>query len=305
MYVISNLVSITDSVFVFSSVNEPDLLRGEVAWVSGATYTLGFEVVDVTNHKKYKNILAGSNTVVPSLDPTRWSESGISNKWAAVDLLRNTQSISTTEITIMLSLNKAIDSLGLVGLYGDSVEIRLNNGASDIYTYTQSLYYRNPTDWYEWHFGEFKRLQSIIRLDLPPVSNCVLTIKVKPINNLAMIGGVHPGTKVYLGELQYGASNQGMNFSRIDRNIDGSAIVIPRPTKPLYRGTLSIEKSKLPKAMDARASLSGVTAIWTGLDDRNIDDYFELFLINGVWKQFEPEAGTPTHATIQLEVEEL
>lgn len=305
MYVISNLVSITDGVFVFSSVNEPDLLRGEVAWVSGATYTLGFEVVDVTNHKKYKNIQAGSNTVVPSLDPTRWTESGISNKWAAVDLLRNTQSISTGDITIILNLPKAIDSLGLVGLFGDSVEIRLNNGASDIYTYTQSLYYFNPTDWYEWHFGDFKRLQSIIRLDLPPVSNCVLTIKVKAINNLAMLGGVHAGTKMYLGELQYGASNQGMNFSRVDRNIDGSAILIPRATKPRKLANLSIPKNKVSQLLDVRSDLSGITALWTGLDDKNIDDYFDLFLINGVWKQFEIDATHPTHATIQLEVEEL
>ena len=302
MYVILP-VSITDANFTYSNIVEPDTSIGEAFWVAATSYTLGQEVIR-PNHKKYKNILAGVDAGLPENTPARWTESGVSNKWAAADTLRNTQSSNAETLVMKFLPAELIDSIGLGGLYGTDVNITVNVSGSPIYSYSQSLFKRNPIDWYGWFFSEFRQLESIVRIDLPIYANSEIVITITNIGQQAKCGAVVFGKKHYIGDIQYSSSGDDLNFSKFDRAFDGTAMLIQRRSIPTVDASLIVNKTFCDDIRSIKKKLNAVPTVWTGINDSNIDDYFELFLIFGIYKQFSINATFPTAAEITLKLEE-
>jgi hypothetical protein len=295
--------TIADANFISSNISEPD--TGEAFWLAATAYTLGQEVIR-PNHMKYKNILAGTDAGLPENTPTRWKESGITNKWAAVDNIRNTQSARADSLVMRFAFSELIDSIGVVGLEGTDIKIELFLSGSSIYSYTQTLYKRNSINWFDWAFKPLRKIKSVVRLDLPIVANSEIVITVNNQGSIAKCGGVVIGKKQYIGKITYSSSGSALNFSTYDRNFDGTiSTLIQRPSKPTVNAALQVEKAYVDDLLFAQTQLNAVPTIYTGLDDLNIDSYFELFLIMGIYKRFEIDATYPSHAVIQLELEEF
>ena len=293
-------VTILDSNFIYSNVPEPD--TGEALWVAATSYTLGTVVIRPTTHRKYKNTLAGIDAGLPESTPTRWEESGVTNKYAALDTLRNTQSAYANSLVIKLMFTEFIDSIGIIGVVGQSINV-VSNGVQ-VYDYTQSLLKRTANDWYAWAFNEFQQIESVVRLDLPIYANPEITLTILNEGGIAKCGGIVPGRKVYIGDITHSSSGDDLNFSTFTRAFDGTSTLVPRRSVPTVDGELNVGKENVDIIRNVKKALNGVPTIWAGLDDSNINDYFELFLIYGVYKQFSinPES---THAKIILKLEEF
>ena len=292
---------------VSSTVPEPD--AGESLYSAATTYALGARAYSATSHRIYESLQAGNlnkpQPVPPEKNTTWWVEVGATNKYACVDLERNTQTVGTSPMVITVSPGARINSLALMGMEADSVQIEMINGGSVVYTKTTDLRLRRVRDGYEYAFKPFDLQPSVVVFDLYPFSTATLRITLTRSTGVVKIGSIVPGTYAYLGATQYAANNDSRNFSTIDRDIYGTATLTPRRALPVTSQSLLAPKDSINDILDARSRLNAVPAVYSGLDDRGSDGYFEAFLILGIYTRFSVRASGPNHAEVSLDLEEI
>lgn len=303
-------LTITDAILTSSTVPEPD--TGETAWNSGATYALGDRRYVASNHTMYESLIASNLGNDPTLEvqndpdnpPTKWLEVGKTNRWQAIDLLRNTKSSGTSPMVIVLTPGKRIDAAGFFGLEADAITISMTVGATEVYSYTENLSRREVWGWYDYVFQAFSTKPSVALFDLPPSTGAVITITLTAASGTVKIGSIVIGSKTNIGNVEYGAESDVLNFSRIDRAFDGTVQLRPRRSIPKAIESVWAEKAMVNKIRDLRTNLNAVPAVWAGLDQTN-DDYFEALLILGVYRKFTIDLSYPEHAKLSLEIEEI
>lgn len=302
-------IEITDAILTSSTITEPD--TGEAVWVAATSYALGQVVIRTTTHKKYENILAGVDAGVPENTPTRWldlslsaNSNGITNRYAMFDTLRNTQSIKASPITIVLTPNSRIDSLGLLSVDADSVHIVITNGAETVYDVTRSLSSHEVLDWYSYYFAPFTKIPNLVFFDIPPYSTSVITLTFTSISPIK-IGAIVIGNQTDLGKALHEFGSDEQNFSRIEREVTGESILLPRRSVP----KVNIQTIASPLALNtiraARKNLNAVPAVWSGLDDKVDNPYFDTVLLLGVYKKFLIEPPNSNAVNISFEIEEI
>lgn len=296
-------ITVNDAILTTSNVAEP--YAGEVAWVAATSYVLGQEVIRSTTHKKYKNILAGADAGLPENTPLRWTESGVTNKYAMFDQLRSTQTSVPSPLTVTVTPGKRINSFSAIGLVGETITLTMTQGGTTIYSYTQNLSTRIVKNYYDYCYAEFGNMPAIAKFDLPPASNGVITFSLSSATGTVKCGGLIIGNQTYLGQLQYGAKIGSRNFSTIDRAFDGTATLIPRPSKPTVNGRLFSDVSITEKVLAIKAQLDGVPAVFSGLDDKTTDARFSGLLISGLLRSLEPSLDYPSTNMVEIEVEEI
>jgi hypothetical protein len=95
-----------------------------------------------------------------------------------------------------------------------------------------------------------------------------------------------------------------LNFSTVDRDFAGNAILIPRRTLPKTSQVCWIDKGGVTAARAVRDLLNAVPAMWVGLDDPN-HNYFSSLLILGIYLRFTINLDYEEIARIALELEEV
>lgn len=295
-------LEINDARLTSSTIAEPD--AGETAWNAATSYVLGDVVIRTTTHKKYENILAGVDAGVPESTPTRWIEIGATNRWAMFDTLRNTQSIKASPVTIVLTPGARVDSIGLLSLDAETFTITAVVGAETVYSHSQELNTREVLNWYYYYFAEYSNIPNVVLFDIPPYSNAVITITLTSVSDVKA-GAIVIGNQTYLGKAVYGAVSEETNFSRIEREVTGEAILLKRRSIPKINIQTLADKSLINKIRDTRKSLNAVNAVWSGLDDKVANKHFETLLLLGVYKRFEIDINQPDNVLINFEIEEM
>ena len=293
------------AILTSSTVAEPDASMGEVAWNAATNYALGQVVVRTTTHKKYENILAGIDAGLPENTPTRWLDRGPSNKYAMFDTLRNTKTRAPSPLSVTLTPNKRIDAIGVFGIEAETITITMMNGTEQVYSVTQNLNTRNVANWFGYFFEPFSNIPSLAKFDLPPYTGGVLTVTFASNTGMVACGALIVGNQTYVGAVQYSAVSEELNFSRIDRAFDGTALLTQRRSIPKVNAKIYAKKNNTNKIRALRTSLNAVPAVWSGLDDLNTDDYFEALLILGIYKQFVVDIAYLDYTLVNLEIEEI
>lgn len=304
-------LTITDSILTSSTIPEPDPSAGESLWTSGSTYpTVGTKVVLTSTHRAYQKLtpnVTTNLTVAPNLNTTDWADIGPSNRWAMFDTTRTTGSIYSSDVTIVLTPNATnttrINSIALVGCTATAVTITVTNAGNTIYSYYTKLLSRTSTGWYKYFYGTFAYKNNIVKFDIPPSLNNVVTVTFNMPTN-GVIGNVIIGGYIQLGDIQTGVTLEAQNFSKIDRDSYGNSTLVQRRSVPKTSQRVFTSKGNVNKLMDARDTLNAQPAIWAGIDDNN-DLYFEPLLIMGVYKEFSISMDYPDHAIVSLQLEEM
>lgn len=287
--------------FGSSTIPEPD--TGETAWVSGTTYAIGDVRILATTHRKYTRLTAGAGTVAPNLDATNWVDSGPTNRWAMFDLNRNIPSTGTGPVVITFAPGKRVDSLALVGLVATSVRIQVITAAGTVYDTTIDTLDRNTYDWLSYLLGGFRYKPTVIRFDIPPVANATIVVTLS--GSTVKCAGLICGASVYLGVAQYQAVNNAVNYSKIDRDAYGNVTLTQRRTVPKVDVKLECAKNTVDALRQVRSDLNAVVAMWSGLDDKTDDGYFESLLIVGIYREFSISLDYPDFAMTTLQIEEV
>lgn len=275
---------------------------------AGTTYALGDRVIVVgsDSHHAYESLQAGNVGHTPASSPTYWADLGPTNRWAMFDLLRNTQTDVPSPLTVVISPGQRINSIGLVGLQATSATLTVTSvtGGGTVYTATQNLNLRETLGWYDYFFLPFDYQESMVLWDLPAYSDAQIALTLTNTRGNVKCGGVVLGTFEYLGEAQYGADADTLNFSSVTRDDYGNSQLVPRRNVPKTAQTLLVEKSRVNRLRKIRDELNAAPALWSGLDD-DTDGYFEALFILGYYRRFSISAQHPTHAIVTLELEEI
>lgn len=296
-------LEITGSRLTSSGAAEPG--PGEVAWNAATPYTTGQKVYLASSHTRYERLAPGGTTATsPDADPVNWADIGPTNRYAMFDLLRNTGTVSASPFTVVITPGQRVDSLGLVGLVADSVTVQMHNGGDLVYSQTINLSTRATASWSDYFHGLFTFRSAVARFDLPPFVAGVITVTFTRSTGDVTVGGLIVGTSVYVGDTQYSAESDALNFSVVERDAFGNSQLIPRRTVPKTNQSLFCTKTRVNKVIKVRDDLNAVPALWSGLDDAN-DGYFEALLILGYYRRFTISLDHPDVAVIALELEEV
>lgn len=257
-------------------------------------------------HTASSSVNRGNALPVPPETKTDWwIESGATNRWAAFDLERNTQSVGASPMAMIFAPGERINSVAVLGMVADSVAITATSDGVIVWQKTFDLRIRSVSDGYDYCFEPFDRAPSAVALDIPPFTNvAIAAVLQRSDGGDVSCGSVVVGTSVYLGGVKYGAESDAMNFSTVTRDIYGTATLVKRRTAPKTNQTMSVKKERLNKILKVRDLLDAVPAVWVGLDDA-LDGYFEALLILGIWKRFVPNLSDPSDLNISLELEEI
>lgn len=280
-----------------TSIAEPDTSQGEVAWVSGSAIAIDTVRIRTSTHRKYRAIAAiaaGSNTVAPESAPTLWQDIGPTNKYAMIDLNRNIGTKSVTTLTATITPNKRINTVFLSGVVGSTALLEVLDGSDNViksknYALSNRFGIRTYTEYF---FGEFSNVPTILEMDLPQITSIKvrITINSSGVGGAVQIGVFAVGNSKYIGEIQWQPEDDAQNFSKIERAFDGSlelTNLIRRRSVPQLSLRLHSPKAITNLLRQLRRDLNAKPAIWSGLDDKTDDDYFESVLIFGIYRQFK------------------
>jgi hypothetical protein len=295
-------ITIGDLQLISSTVSEPD--AGETAWDAATAYAIGDKAILVSTHRVYQRLVAGTTATSPDQDSENWSDIGATNKWAMFDLLRSAGTTGPTPLTVIIAPGQRVNALALVGLDADEVTIEMVSGGATVYSVTEDLNLREVTTWSDYFFEPFSFRQTMIRLDLPAFSGAQITVSISKAAGDVTCGGLIVGKSVELGETVQNPVSDVLNFSTIDRDIFGNAILVQRRNVPKTTQTAICDRAAVDKIRAVRDELNAVPAVWSWLDDET-SDAFESGVICGVYKSFSITFDQPFTATIQLEIEEV
>ncbi|MGZ5628659.1 MAG: hypothetical protein ACXWFA_18210 [Methylobacter sp.] len=274
-------------------------------YASGSTYALGERVIDPVNHMVYESYLAG-NIGQPLTDTTKWQKIGATNKFAMFDMLSSAATVAPGSLTWVLTPGQRVNSLGLLGMIANTVIVSASSGGNVVYTATADLNTRYVFNHTDYAFKPFSTKPSIVRFDIPPHSDIVITITIAATEGDVSIKWCGIDLSEYIGDVLYNPTPGGKNYSTVERNsIDGGINrMIPRPRIPTVPLTLAVDKSRVNAVDDLLVKLDGRTAIWAGLHDDS-DGYFDLLLVCGFCSDFSWDLDAPTSALLKLTLESI
>lgn len=283
----------------------------ETAYNAATTYPVLATVSSAATHRVYESLQAANVgnpiPVPPETFTAWWLDVGPTNKWAMFDLSRNTQTVHTSPLTVVLTPGQRINTVGLTGIVGNSLVISATSvtGGGTVYgPVTFDLNTRQVVDGYDYAFQPFSTRPSKVVFDVPPFTDIIITITISATEGNVKCGAVVIGTYVYIGMVLQHAKADSLNFSSITRDLWGNVTLVPRRSVPKTTQTLLLPSSRTNKVMAAKAALDARPALWTGLDDTT-SDWFEMLEILGIYKQFEFDAAQAEQAEITLELEEI
>ncbi len=299
-------VIITADMISFSTLVEPAV--GETIYDTTTTFAKNTQAISQTTHKVYQSLQDGNLNkplpVWPEVKTDWWMEVGATNKMAMFDLARNTKSVGTSPMTVTFQPGVRVDSIGVLGMEADSVTVTMSSGGSPVYSYTKTLTYRHVNDGKDYCFNPFARYASIVQFDLPPYSDGIITVTLTAAVGEVKCGSIVVGSSEYLGETQFDAVSDAINFSTVTRDIWSKATLVPRPSIPKTAQVTEVDASRVKRLYDLRKKLNAVPALWSALDDAT-NDYFEVLLILGIYQRFIINVKNPKITTVNLELEEI
>lgn len=272
---------------------------------SGSSCGIGGIVTDLATHSLYESLVV-SNTGNALTDTTKWEYIGKTNRWRMFDYTRSQPTSALGSITVVVAPGVRCDSFAITGLAGSSYSLSVSSttGGGVVYTSSGTLSTRETLTWSDYFFGTFGTKESIAFFDIPLYSDSVFTLTITATSGNAECGAAVFGRYIYIGETQYSAVSDTLNFSTVERDEDGNAVLTQRRNIPQTQQTVWADKERVNKVRMARRDLDSVPAFWYGVAE-NDDGWFETFALLGVYKEFVINAALPEKAILSIKVEQV
>jgi hypothetical protein len=192
-----------------------------------------------------------------------------------------------------------------MGLDADNITISMSVGGVVKYTYTQSLQLRHSHTWSNYFFNPFKYQASVVRFDLPPFSAATVTVTITGSRGSVKCGALVLGQSTYIGKVLVNPESDRISFSRVERDGFGAATLNKRATVPKTTQTLFMDSYLVPVVESLRKDLDSVPCVWSGLDDKSQNNYFESLLILGIYRTWPIAMNSVNTAQATLTLEEI
>jgi hypothetical protein len=296
-------IAVTLAKLVSTTLLEPSA-GDPPAWVTNTPYAVGARVHRTQTHRIYTRLVAGQTTTPPENDLTGdaplWKDSGPTNAWAMFDDETNTRSIAQSLLRVVLQPG-VFNSLALIELRGGSARIKVTDGIAGpvVYDKTFSLALNNVVDGYTYFFEPVRQKETLVRLDLPPYTNAVVTVEITGTAQIEC-GGLIAGTAYELGSTETGINFGIRDYSRKTTDADtGVTTLQERRFAKLMSAQVFLERGKTDYVNQVLTELRAKPCVWLGEPELGMD----ALTIFGWCKDFRGNLKEARHTVYSIEVE--
>lgn len=291
-------VQVNDSILDSTNVPETDY----AAWNSSTAYVVGNKVIVVATHKIYEALTNNTNKYPPdNITGTTpaWLDLGATNAWKMFDEKYSSQTTKTGSIEVSLSPG-GINTLGLLGIDADLVNITLVNGVTTVYEREESLFIDELGDWYEYFFAPFERKKDVVFTDIPYYTNGVLNITLSAgVSYSVKCGVCIPGFYTKLGETLWGAQSGITDYSRKEVDVFGDFSILQRGYSKKLSADIFVENSRTGYISNLLAEYRTTPLLWIGSED------YESTILYGYFRDFSVVLQSPAGSSCAIEIEGL
>lgn len=257
-------------------------------------------------HRTYQS-LAPSNTGNPPAtdDGSKWQDVGPTNLWAMLDLYRPSITWGASPMTFTVRPGRTIRSLFFGSLDGVQLDVVQKRAGVAIKSWSKPLMTRSIQSFTDYFYKRFNTQQSVLISDVLLYNDTTFEVTLTKDSGQAGIGEVMWGDPVYLGKTQYGAKRKNRNYTKFDRNTDGTPQApVKRRNVPSSDQTIMFSKDDTGVIMRFLDDANGAVVLISGLDD-DTHPYFEPTLILGLITGSDLDLSHPNDGYLSLSAEEF
>lgn len=263
-----------------SSIPEPAAVYGEVAWVSGAAYTVGQERTHSGSVYACTVTHTGSS-ITPPFDPARWLRKGPTLRMAPFDDYTSTLASSTGALTYVIYPG-VCDGIKIYGAVADHYTVTVRDGpGGPVIATSAGDFWGQAIGLWELAFGFLGYTDQVTVNDLPFLVNPEVTISLTSEPGVPVsVGDIKVGTwKViaeedpktpWSGRPENGATSEHKTYTTRKTNPDGTYKVTLRPSARNVKFRVVVDKSQ---GMYADALLKQIIGVSVPVEVTNAPEY--------------------------------
>lgn len=282
---------------------EPAMLVSSTAtdstptWSAGTTYASGVQVQHA--RRVWRSTAAGNIGQEPGVAMTWWAELGPTNVWAMFDNQVSSRTSATGSLEAVISC-RLCNAVGLAGLSGTSVRLRLRDGAAGpiVREWNFGLNGRVVAGWYQYFFEPRVQLTQLMVTDVPALYDGVLEVLVSGSGEVA-VGVLAVGTLYRLGATRLGPRAEIVDYSRKETLADGTQLLEPGRWAGRVSLSTQLPNGQIPKVHSVVAAVRGQACFWRGTEI----DGFDPFTVFGFCRSFAVEVPYQRESLCSLEIE--
>ena len=300
-------LTITNAMLTASNVSEDD----HQVWLVGTSFTEEDRCIVIgTTHKIYEaleNVTGGDS---PEIDVTnavpKWLEISATNRWKSFDTKMGSQTSQATSITFEITPGVIIDSFAFLNMDCETIQVvSTDPEEGEVYNKTIDMVSTAITgvsgiyDWYTYFFSTYLKTTDIVRFDLPPYLNTVLSITIAYTGSTAKCGGIVIGTVATLGTTQYSPSVGIHDYSVKQADAFGVLSITERAFSKKLTCEILVESFSISNVQSVLALYRSTAIVWVASED------IPALIIYGFYKDFSILISYPTFAICSLDIEGL
>lgn len=287
-------IKITPSMLLAgTTVPEPNTANGEVAWVSGGTYTAG-DLRTSAGSVWLCRLDHTGRTALPAVDGVYWLRDGPTDRMAAFDDYTSTKATGTGSLTVVVNPG-FFNAIRVYGAEGDSCTITVRETPGGVIAKQQTFdLFAQAAGFYELLFTVLPKVEQVGLDDLPILPGAEITITVTAVGAGAVaIGDIKIGDWRSLtgdgdwGGADYGARSERKTYTYREYAKDGTYTQVKRT------GSRDVTCSiRLPgdQAMYADAVLGEIADVAVPFEASNLPRYGYLSTLGFVTGSISPES---------------
>jgi hypothetical protein len=274
--------------------------------ITTASAGAGTHTATASIHRIYESLIAGNIGNPPAIDDgTKWFDRGPTNLWSMLDLYRPSITWGASPMTFTLTPGQVIRSLFFGSLVATQVDVVQKRAGVTIKTWSRELLTRTVVNFTDYWYKPFTVQQSVQILDTLLYGDSTFEITITRDSGPVGLGEIVQGNPVVLGKTQYGAQRKNRNYTKFDRNTDGTPQApIRQRNVPSSVQTLTFPKDYTTALLQFGEDANGRVVVVSGLDD-DAHPYFEPTLILGLITTFDIDLSHPNDGVLSLGAEEI
>jgi len=289
-------VTITEPMLVSSTVPEAD----HAAWAIGTTYAKAARVIK--GHRIWESLLDGNTGHDPETDtsdPPNWLLVSSTNRWRMFDSTVNSLTTATGSIVVELQAGTFLNAVAGIELVGQTMKVELLDGATVVYSSTQSIDVSPVNDWYDYFFAPFEFAPVLLFEGVPSYLNGTLRITITGAQ--VSCGGLVIGQIHGLGETLQGASAGITDYSRKTTNPFGVTELVERPWTKRASLRFLLDARGMHRLQLLLASVRATLCLWVGEESDPL--LFAPLVIYGNYRDFSIDVPGRIRSYCSLELE--
>lgn len=230
-----------------------------------------------------------------------WLDKGPVNNQAMFSQRSRRPTTNTGSIEAEVEPGEFFNSLALINLNGDSVDIEINDPEFDeVFTHSVGLMdFSNVYDEYTWCFAPIRKKNEVLLTDLPVYMNAGIKVTVSNPGETAQLGEFVVGLASDIGGLLYGVEFTHYDYSTNETDDQGYTYVSVGSYSRVVNYPLTVNTADLNYIQQIIAGLRATPAVYIGLDDR------PETVVYGVCSDFSEVLSGPVKSDCNLKVKEI